>query len=358
MRLVVIGNGATAVDPAGRAYVNRHTANFLIELSQQVGRPTFIEPRTVLRANANLQDGELPRTRVRALPIARARPLGLWHAAIGVLRASFVYVFFPGTLPRLVLRLCRLLGKPYGLYVRGERFALEGDDARALRNARFICCVGGIDTRLRGVNPDVVAIQPMLDIAAADLLRREFAARSPAPWRLLFVGRLEQAKGVPELIEAAEQLRREGFPFSLTLAGGGPLHDELRARYGNRPGEAVRILGVIDNKAALHAEYERADLFVLPTHHEGFPRVLYEAMAKSMVILTTFVGGIPGIMRSGHDCVEIPCRDAEAIVRAIKAVTADPALMQSLSDHAAATLRTVLEHRPTHIQAVTGRMLG
>ncbi len=107
---------------------------------------------------------------------------------------------------------------------------------------------------------------------------------------------------------------------------------------------------------ALYAEFEKADLFVLPTHHEGFPRVLYEAMIKSTVIITTFVGGIPGVMRAGVDCIEIPCKNSTAIADAVESLTADRPRMQELAAAAMRTVLGVLDRHPTHLDAVVQRI--
>ena len=47
-------------------------------------------------------------------------------------------------------------------------------------------------------------------------------------------------------------------------------------------------------------------------HHEGFPRVLYEAMASALPIFTTFVGGISGRMKNLDNCIEIPSKNGTA----------------------------------------------
>jgi glycosyltransferase involved in cell wall biosynthesis len=358
MHLVVIGNGGTAVDPSGRHFTERHTARLLIDLARSGMHPTFIQPRVPLSVNASLHGGELFPSVVRSLPVSRTRALDLWRVWLALIRAKLVYIYFPGTLPMVVARLCRIIGKPYALYLRGEQFAVTGRDAEAFRHARFVCCVGGLGDRVRGLTNQLVQVQPMLDIGREDIHRRDLTARPPGPWNLLFVGLLAADKGVPELIEAAELLSARGFPFGLAVVGGGPLYDELFRRYGNDPAASIRVLGVIDDTAALFTEFEKADILVMPTHHEGFPRVLYEAMIKSTVIVTTFVGGIAGVMRAGVDCIEIPCRNAVAIADAVESITADPPRMQALADAALCTVLGVLMNHPTHLDAVVQRMRG
>jgi glycosyltransferase involved in cell wall biosynthesis len=352
IQLAVVGNGATAVDAAGRCHVNRHTAQFLADLAAHGHRVAYLEPHVRLQAHGNLQDGELPPHLVQAVAVNKRSPLALWRAGRVLCRADLAYIFYPGTVPRLAAALCRRLGRPYAIYLRGERFDTTGADAANLHGARFVCCVGGLSARVQGLNRHVVPIQPMLDLSPADALRRDFASRDDSPWRLLFVGRLEAAKGVPELLQAAELLRARGLRFELVLVGGGPLHAELAARHGNRPGASVRVTGSIDNKTSLHAAYADADLFVLPTHHEGFPRVLYEAMMKSNVILTTFVGGIPGLLRDGYDALRLPVGDAAGIAEAIADAVADRQRMQRLADAGHAIVQQVLTRQPTHLAAV------
>ena len=109
-------------------------------------------------------------------------------------------------------------------------------------------------------------------------------------------------------------------------------------------------------KSALMAEYEAADFFVLPTHHEGFPRVLYEAMINAMVIVTTFVGGIPGLMKNGENCIEIPLKSPKVIADAIENLSRDAVQMQRLSESGLETIMTVLNTYPSHLEAVKGAL--
>lgn len=352
MQLTVVGNGATAMDASMRFYATRHTAQFLGELAMCGHRVSYVEPHVQLTSHGTLHDGQLPLHLVQPVAVNKRSPVSLWRAVRTVLQADLAYVFYPGTVPRLAAILRRLLRQPYAIYLRGERFQTSGVDAAILRGARFICCVGGLAARVQGMNHRVITIQPMLDLRPDDALRRDYVGRDDSPWRLLFVGRLEVDKGVLELVQAAELLHARGFHFELTLVGGGPLHSELAARYGNRPGATVRVVGIIDNKSKLYSAYEAADLFVLPTHHEGFPRVLYEAMMKSNVILTTFVGGIPGVLRDEHSALRIPVGDPLGIANAIAAAVTDRRRMQALADAGHAIVQQVLTCQPTHLVAV------
>ena len=98
--------------------------------------------------------------------------------------------------------------------------------------------------------------------------------------------------------------------------------------------------------------YEQSDFFVFPTQHEGFPRVLYEAMIKSTLVFTTMVGGIPGLMQPDKNCIAIPGGSASAIADAIVQTSSKPAHMQRIVDAALDTVIDVLTKHPTHLLAL------
>lgn len=361
MKITVIGNGATAVDEHGLSHINQHTATFLFDLADTGSKICFIQPREKFCKNANLHDCTLSSVGVESLTIERSQLFPLLRLLPRLLNriftADFVYIFYPGTLPKIMAWLCMAIRKPYGIYLRGEQFSSSGRSGKIFRQAKFITTVSeSLGQSIGHLNSQIVATRPMLDITAKDAIQQDFQSRIQKPWRLLFVGRLETAKGIPELVEAAHTLEARGFPFTLSLVGGGPLYAGLFSQYGNNPGASIRVLGPIQDRAVLLSEYETADLFVLPTHHEGFPRVLYEAMIKSMVIFTSFVGGIPGLMKNRENCIEIPVQDATAIADAIENTSRDRMLMQHLSENGLATVKTVLSSYPTHFELVKEKL--
>jgi glycosyltransferase involved in cell wall biosynthesis len=63
--------------------------------------------------------------------------------------------------------------------------------------------------------------------------------------------------------------------------------------------------------------YRNSDIFVLPTYMEGIPRVILEAQASGLPVITTKVGGIPGAVKDGIDALLVEPGDASAMVAAI-----------------------------------------
>jgi glycosyltransferase involved in cell wall biosynthesis len=356
LKLLIVGNGPTALAADGAYHLERPVGQFLIDLAETGNDVTFLQPIQQLRPDANYFGSVMPPDSARIIGYRRRRPVSLARNAVAILsvlmRADFVYLFYPGTLPRLIARACRLFGKRYGLYLRGEQFT-EARDGPTIRGARFILSVSkSLLSGIGGAGRDAVVIRPMTLLSADDAVRRSFAERGDRPLRLLFVGRLEAGKGTPELIEAAEILQRRGVNFELTLVGGGPLHPMLARRFSSGPPGPVKVMGAVEDREWLMRAYEEADLLILPTHHEGFPRVLYEAMIKSAVVITTMVGGIPSLMKDGHNCLAIPVGDAAAIADAVERLAGDAALMQRLAAAGLATVLNVLQDNPPHVVAL------
>ncbi|HEY1009869.1 MAG TPA: glycosyltransferase [Sphingobacteriaceae bacterium] len=114
--------------------------------------------------------------------------------------------------------------------------------------------------------------------------------------RLIVVARLTRQKGLERLIDVINDLPRN---YTLTIAGAGPLRDELdnrirRLSLQNR----VNLVGLVTNVTDLIAEH---DLFVLPSFIEGFPNVVVEALSVGTPVVAFKVGGISQIITDGFN---------------------------------------------------------
>lgn len=352
-RLLVVGNGPTGIDENGVHHLEQPSAQLLFDLADLGYRVTFLQPLLQVDKTLSYYGGTLPPDRVHTIGLDGRSVMRTaktsWKMLWALLRADFVYIFFPGRLPNLVASLCRWLRRPYGLFIRGDRFDEHGRDARTFAGAEFILAVAqSLADQVRGINPKASAIRARCHVTASDLYEKPFRDPRGQIVRLLFVGRLEVSKGIPELLDALAILRRSGLSAELTIVGGGEMHADLSRRFAEAPDPSIRLLGPVEDKARLLQLYEEHDILVLPTHSEGFPRVLYEAMAKSTVVVTTMVGGIPALMEDGVNCLEIPVDDAAAIARAVERLAGDSALMARLAEGGRATVRAVFENNPPH----------
>jgi glycosyltransferase involved in cell wall biosynthesis len=130
---------------------------------------------------------------------------------------------------------------------------------------------------------------------------RTGAARE-GPVEILGVGSLLECKGFAYLIRAAAILRARGRDIRVTIAGGGPLAESLRALAAEcGVADIVRFTGYVTQKDLVPL-YRGADLFALPAVleiHWGIPNVLVEAAACALPIVTTALPSLPELLEDG-----------------------------------------------------------
>lgn len=242
----------------------------------------------------------------------------------------------------LLARAAHRLGVPVVLHCHGAEFADElavmpprrraalrgvfarADDVVVLGDAAVPSVVeaGARPERVRVVAnpvelPDAVPERPPGD-------------RVPA----LFLGRLSERKGVPDLLAAVAALApADRARLDLRLFGDGPVAEvaEQARRLGLEG--CVSVRGWLD-PAARDAELARAEVFVLPSYNEGLPMALLEAMAWGVVPLVTPVGGIPAVVHDGVDGLLVDPGDRAGLAAALTRLLTDPGLRAALGGRA------------------------
>jgi glycosyltransferase involved in cell wall biosynthesis len=146
---------------------------------------------------------------------------------------------------------------------------------------------------------------------------------------LLTVGRLSREKGQSDLIQALSLLRKTNGAgeLRLVIVGDGPEKQRLKEaaeRYG--VAESVCFVG---HQLDVTSYYSMADVLVLPSHSEGSPNVLLEAMAAGLPIIATDVGGIPEIVTNEREGLLVEKNNPVALARAITRVLRN----ENLRDH-------------------------
>ncbi|WP_449267455.1 glycosyltransferase [Frigoriglobus tundricola] len=149
--------------------------------------------------------------------------------------------------------------------------------------------------------------------------------------RLVCVGRLAEQKGQLVLLDAAARLAARGVDFQLVLAGDGPMRPQIDAAIAAQGlGSRVRVTGWLSNDA-VRAEIAAARLFVLPSFAEGLPVVLMEALALGRPAITTYVAGIPELVRDGVNGWLVPAGDPVALADVIaSALQIEPARLEEM----------------------------
>ena len=157
----------------------------------------------------------------------------------------------------------------------------------------------------------------------------EPAAMAEAPRRIVFLGRINVAKGLEDLLQAMPAVLASVPGCMLVIAGSGEVERFRALAVKLGVGEAVLFPGWVgdDGKAALLAS---AAVFVLPSHLEAMPMSVLEAMAFGLPVVATRVGGIPQAVRDGADGILVQPQDTPALANALVRVLSDWDLRCSL----------------------------
>ncbi len=142
--------------------------------------------------------------------------------------------------------------------------------------------------------------------------------------RLVCVGRLCEQKGQLLLVAATAILARRGVAIELVLAGDGEMRADIEAAIAAAGLQAqVRITGWIGSEQ-VRDELLAARALVLPSFAEGLPVVIMEAMAIGRPVISTYVAGIPELVRDGVDGWLVPAGDVDALADAMQACLHTP----------------------------------
>jgi len=147
--------------------------------------------------------------------------------------------------------------------------------------------------------------------------------------RLLTVGRLSVTKRVSVLINAVEILHKAGQKVSFTIAGGGPLEQQLRQIVSEKAlADIICMTGRI-NPEQMPEIYRRHDLLISATMQEGLSNAMLEAMASGLPIVTTRCEGLDELIAGNAIIVEKS--DPQLIASAIRQLTQDSRTYESMS---------------------------
>jgi glycosyltransferase involved in cell wall biosynthesis len=174
---------------------------------------------------------------------------------------------------------------------------------------------------------------------------RERSFPQDGEWRLVQAGRLIEKKGLPVTLSAFAVFLDRYPNATLTIAGEGPLLDELQklARELNIE-ERVSFTGFVSQEQ-LREIYYRSHIFLHPSqigrdgNQEGVPNSMLEAMASGLPVFATEHGGIPEAIENAVSGVLVPEHDHEALSRALLSATQDLIFLSRIARSAAEVVR-------------------
>lgn len=198
--------------------------------------------------------------------------------------------------------------RPAGFRGRLEQWLLAPTFRRLSHDADYVFTFGGrvreiVAGRLR-IPPDrVLEVPNAIDDSWIATTARPCGARR----RFLFVGRHDRVKGLPELQRAIAVGGLDAVDFDFV----GPIPESLRLRLRN-----CTYHGSVTDTGRLQALYDTADVLVCPSHAEGMPTVILEAMARGLAVIATDVGAVRSMVDAENGIV-LDRPDPAAIAGAI-----------------------------------------
>jgi len=266
-----------------------------------------------------------------------------WALRDPIREADAVCVNIPEESGFLAALICRMQKKPLLVQVLGDwknavLFGGRPGIARtvkswlgdwmartAVRSATLVFAQGrALFDQCRAINPRATRS----DMVHSTVTEEEFFERPTIefhePLRILTVCRLEPGKGLEVLARSIRTLLEDGLKVEWWCVGQGPSERSLQGLAESLGiSECVKFAGYVPHGPKLFEFYRQADIFVLPSFHEGIPNVILEAMAHSMPIVATDVGSVCQVITNGVEGVLTPPGETRLLAKAIRRLAND-----------------------------------
>jgi len=241
------------------------------------------------------------------------------------------------------------------LYNRLDRWSLPRADRVVTVCQAFAEELAGLSEVSRdkvSIQHNAIRRQPSVSTADVAALRTHLGVGEEERV-VLSVGRLSREKAHIDLLQAFRLLceSKPDISLKLIIVGDGPERGRLEAAvesFGCR--DCVILTGQVSD---VRTFYYAADVFALPSHSEGSPNVLLEAMAAGTPVVATEVGGVPEMVESEQSALLVPAHDPQALAEAIARVLTEEELAQRLSANASSLIGTRYTSE-NYVRSLTG----
>lgn len=258
--------------------------------------------------------------------LVEACSLKHWLAADKI---DHLHVHF-GTNSTTVAMLCEVLGGPgYSFTVHGPE---EFDKVVAIalpekiKRARFVVAISSYGRSQLYRWCDYQQWTKIHIIHCG--LDQSFLETPPTPLpespNLVCVGRLSEQKGQVLLLQAVAILIQQGIDLRLTLVGDGDLRPAIETAIAElKLQDYVEITGWATEQE-VKAQINAAKAMILPSFAEGLPVVLMESLALGRPVISTYIAGIPELIKPGVSGWLVPAGDIDALVEALQSLLQTP----------------------------------
>lgn len=215
-----------------------------------------------------------------------------------------------------------------GFYQGLVRYVLNKSDSVFVLSDYWANYVGSISN-----NADIRVINNFPSPVFEDLFDgRSFTDQADV--QLLFLGFIGQRKGIYDLVDAVDLLRAQGVSgFKITVGGNGEI-EKLNALIAERALSAYfNVIGWVTGEQKYQL-MKNSDVLLLPSHNEGLPIAILEAMSAGLAVISTTVGGIPEAIPDDSAGLLIEPGDPSALADAIIRLIEGDGLIESTAKNA------------------------
>ncbi|MBW3567246.1 MAG: glycosyltransferase family 4 protein [Proteobacteria bacterium] len=304
-------------------------------------RSTLAQPLTILR-------------RLWRAPYVMAKSLVAWFRTLAVLddieawspdHVHAHWATYPST---AAMQISRSTGRPFSFTAHAHDIFLDDQlMPEKLSRAAFVATISRFNREfLRRRYRE--ASRARIEIVHCGVPRRDPRVKPATfaqPLTILSVGRLDEVKGFPTLLEACRTLVEQGVRFRCDIVGEGPLRAQLEAQLAALQLQDHVFLQGARRSGDVEKMIQAADVFVLASqpsrqgNMDGIPVAIMEAMACGTPVVSTVVSGIPELVENESTGLLVPSRDPVSLAHAIRRLHGDPELRRRCIDGAARKIR-------------------
>jgi glycosyltransferase involved in cell wall biosynthesis len=183
------------------------------------------------------------------------------------------------------------------------------------------------DIQSRFPKANIVSLPNPVIVPAKDIVRPPEKKEA----RILFLGRLEPRKGFGDLLMAMPAVLAVVPTAKAVFAGDGDIEGARLLSAKLNISASVEFLGFLRGEEKI-AELRSASILCLPSYLEGVPMAVLEAMSNGIPVVTTPVGGIPDVIRSGENGLLVSPGDVDGLAHALVSLLTNPTLSATIGN--------------------------
>ncbi len=275
------------------------------------------------------------------LRLARAIATLVWDRITAPDRIHHIHVAGRGSTSRklILTRAARLVGARHLLHLHDYDYGTDLDLRSPAKQAAIARMFRGAERVIVLGQRDRTTVIDRLGVGAdrTTVMHNAVPDPGPVPVRtsevptILFLGRLSERKGVPELLEALARPEMSSVAWRAVLAGDGPV-DSFRAKAAELGlADRVSMPGWV-SEDQVRALCRDADLLVLPSHAEGLAMAVIEGLASGLAVVTTRVGAHDEALTDHETCRFVPVGDPAALAATLAELCRDRSGRQRLGE--------------------------